>query len=170
MIRANKPTQFRTIITAVQIVQPGFHIVLVMAIQEGVINANIIPAAAVQRQAFAPRVVLIEHTLAMAAVNDANYVALQIVLLHKACAVVADDTRSKSLMKLVFGIQSNFPAPNTKRRSLRRSSAYLKISISFYLLLEMIFSGINVKKTCHLKSNVCIKRMNGFVPQSFLPV
>ena len=78
IVTINKPTNFRVIVTALEIVQPGFGVVVISAIAEGVHFAYGFRLRAADAHQLAPAVVDIADDLGSAAVQDADDVSLAV--------------------------------------------------------------------------------------------
>ena len=78
-VNVDKPTELRVIIPAVQIVQPGFGIIVIPPVAEGVLIAHGV-AGGVGDGAFAPGVVaVLSHDLPRGGPDDGNDIPLQVV-------------------------------------------------------------------------------------------
>ena len=79
VIRTNKPPELRVIIPAVEIVQPGFCVVIVASVAEGILVAHGV-AGGVSDGAFAPGVVgVFRNHLPRGGPDDGNDIPLQVV-------------------------------------------------------------------------------------------
>ena len=79
VIRADKPPEFRAIVSAVEIVQPGLGIVVVPPVAEGILVAHGV-AGGVGDRAVAPGVVaVLGHNLSGSSPDDGNNIPLDIV-------------------------------------------------------------------------------------------
>ena len=79
VIRANKPPELRVIIPAVEIVQPGFCVVIVASVAEGILVAHGV-AGGVGYGAFAPGIVaVLGHDLSGSGADDGDDIPLQVV-------------------------------------------------------------------------------------------
>ena len=114
--------QRRMIMTALQIIQTDGVIVHIVTITEGIVFAQIILAAAGDRNNLAPGIVLIPYYLRMPACQNANDVALKIVLVEETRVI---EVRVRRLAV----------------RIIRRSE-----SISF----GIGFAALRIRKFCHI--------------------
>ena len=79
VIRTNKPPELRVIIPAVEIVQPGFCVVIVASVAEGILVAHGV-AGGVGDGAVAPGVVaVLSHDLPRGGPDDGDDIPLQVV-------------------------------------------------------------------------------------------
>ena len=85
-IRINKPTHGGVIVAGLEVVQQGFAIIDISAVAQRVIGAQCRGQAAGGRQQFAPGIIAVPDNLCATAIQDCNYVALQI------CCVVIGGT------------------------------------------------------------------------------
>ena len=78
-VRTNKPPELRVIIAAVQIVQPGFGIIIIPPVAERILVAHGVTSS-VGDGAFAPGVVaVLSHDLPRGGPDDGNDIPLQVV-------------------------------------------------------------------------------------------
>ena len=79
VIHTNKPPELRVIVPAVQVIKPGFGIVIIPPVAEGILIAHGV-AGGVGYGAFAPGVVaVLSHDLPRGGPDDSDDIPLQVV-------------------------------------------------------------------------------------------